>query len=173
MNLLTRVKKSNIQLTNAAGIKQMLVGKKVEIIGNSGPNGVAGGNTHGLQIGKQWTLTSALVVAVNGANPEFCYITDASGCGSGGGIYLHNIKLIGGGLITVNDFNAEIQLIEEQEKALKADKQKAKDIIKFMQENEIGEFDEKVYEIYKVIKKLKSGTTDIEKAIEVAKLLEK
>ncbi len=170
MNLLTRLKKSDIKLNNAQAIKQFLIGKKVEILGADAAPGTSGLNSHGLSKGKTWTISNNCTFNIN-TNLEAIYLVD-SASGTSSGIYLCNIKFVGGGSITVNDFNAEIELLEEEEKRIKADKQKAKDIIKFMQENEIGEFDEKVYNIYKVIKKLKSGTSDIEKAIEVAKLID-
>jgi hypothetical protein len=170
MNLLTKIKRSNIKLTDAAAIKAFLVGKKVKIIGADPAKNTTGINSHGLQIGKEWTISQNVGVYVNISNAEAIYIIDGVS-GSGNGIYLSNIKLLNSG-ITPNDFIAEIQLLEEEEKKLKESKQKAKDIIKFMQENEIGEFDEDVYEVYKVIKKIKTGT-DIEKAIEISKLLKK
>lgn len=171
MNLLTRLKKSNIKLTDTVAIKKFLFGRYVEVLGTDAAPGTTGNNTHGFNVGRRFTLTSTLNYYPHQANLDASSINDV-GSGMTSGIYLSNLKLIND-KVTATDFNAEMQLIEEQEKELKESKIKIKTILKYMQENELTEFDESVYQVYQVLKRIKSSGSDIDKATEISKLLKK
>ncbi len=168
-NLLNLLKKSGISLVDVNAIKKFIVGKNVEVCGNSTPNGGApGSNTHSLPIGKKVTISNNVLIYINQGTPEMLYIVDPVGTSVNAGIYLTNLKA----KTTARNFNEELEQLEKEEKDLKERRTRAKEIIKYMQENELEEFDENVYDVYKVIKKIKTGT-DIEKAIEISKLLKK
>lgn len=84
-------------------------------------------------------------------------------------VFLWNLKLIS--KQTINDFNDELLELEIEEEMIKEKRKNIKEVIKFMQENEVGEFDEDVYAVFKTIKKCKTSKTDIEKATEISRLL--
>ncbi len=168
MNLLTRLKKSNIKLTDIEGVKKFLIGKYVEILGS---DPVAGyNNPHGYIKGTKFNLSSAFNYVAN-QNLELSSLNDVSK-GYPNFIFLQNLKLIND-KVTAVDFNTEIELIDQQEKELKCQKLKVREILKYMQENELTEFDEDVYQVYKVLKRIKGSGSDIEKATEISKLLKK
>ncbi len=165
MNLLTRLKKSNIKLTDLAAVKKFLVGKYVEILGTEN------NNSHGYNTGRKFLLTKNIIYYANNVNLDLSSLNDV-GSLMNNYIFLSNLKLIND-KVTAADFNAEVELINEQQKELLSQKAKVKEILKYMQENELTEFDEDVYQVYKILKKIKGSGSDIEKATEIANLLKK
>lgn len=168
-NLLQKLKLSNINIGNSQQVRAFLIGKTVEVIGNTGFNNQPNGNPHGIQLGKKFKLTQNFQYNSDG-NLDYSSLCDP-GIGMQNYVFLHNLKLIHNS--TVNDFNDELVQLEIEEEIIKEKRKNIKEIIKFMQENEVGEFDEDVYTVFKTIKKCKASRSDIEKATEIAQLLKK
>lgn len=169
-NLLERLKKSDVNIGNAQQVRAFLTGKEVEIIGHIGMNGAVNGNPHGLVIGTKIKLTSQFQYAANAGNLDYSSLCDQQNK-MPNHVFLHNLKLVSKS--TVNDFNEELVELDIEEEMIKEKRRNVKEIIKFMQENEVGEFDEDVYAVFKTIKKCKASRSDIEKATEIAQLLKK
>lgn len=167
-NLLEKLKKSNINLSNSNEVRQFLVGKTVEIIGFDGVNNQVNGNPHGVPLKTKIKLTPQFQYAANTGNADYSSLCDVNNK-IPNYIFLWNLKLVT--KETINDFNDELLELEIEEEIIKDRRKNIKEVIKFMQENEVGEFDEDIYAVFKTIKKCKTSKTDIEKATEIAKLL--
>ncbi len=162
MTLREKIKSQGLELTNTIGVRNFLMGRTVEITGSSD------GNIHSYAIGRRFKLTNNLQYSQTMHDPNMSSIND-TGSGMGNFVFLHNLKLIGAS--TIADFNEELKELEIEEEIIKERRKNIREITKFMQENEVGNFDEDVYAVFKTIKKCKTSKSDIEKATEIAKLL--
>lgn len=164
-NLLETIKKSGINYTDTNQVRNFLIGREVEVIGYAGANQSINGNPHGVNLGTRVKLSNAFQLAVNSDLSSLCDINNKIPSY----IFFHNLRLVTPK--TVKDFNEDLEELDVETEIIEEKKKEIKEIIKFMQENEVGNFDEDVYKIFKVIKKFKSSKNDIEKALEISKLL--
>jgi hypothetical protein len=139
------------KIKTTADVTKLLKGKKVRVISN--------GSGSGLKID---TITTIL----RGSSSVTQCITAAGG----GWCFLHELEEVE---VTVQDLKDSNLIIDEEIAKLAQQKLDTISKIKFMEENNIDIYDENIFKTLEILKTLDKKTTNIQKAVAIAKIVGK
>ena len=156
MTVVEYLKKNKV--TSVADAKEIMIGKKVKILATTTAYG---------KKGESFTIN-------NWSNPNNSSITDSTNISMLSHLpstymYLKNVEIIE--THTISGLKEEISKSLAEIGKLNAEIEMYENKIKFMEENDLKEFDEDEFKVYHVLCQLKKKGSDIDKAKAIAKLI--